>query len=180
MSATGGYNYEPPADYVPGAYCKPPRFTTFGSPELDRFARNLASDPFNTMASLGMFGGMGGIGANLESRVAGASNKALHELLKNELRAAMCKPSVANAELQGLIDKPYRGGAKVGSGSTAAAVRQELTTGAPVGDNFHSLKAADMMKALDRWLSNNPAASPGDRAAAENVIIELSNALQGR
>lgn len=31
--------------------------------------------------------------------------------------------------------------------------------------------------ALERWLRNNPTASAGDRAAAENVVKDLKNAL---
>ena len=62
----------------------------------------------------------------------------------------------------------------------AAAIRQELATGQPVGAAFHSQKAADSIRSLERWLSNNPTARPGDRAAAENVIRDMSNALGGR
>jgi hypothetical protein len=34
--------------------------------------------------------------------------------------------------------------------------------------------------ALQKWLEENPAASGGDRAAAENVIKDMSNALRGK
>jgi prepilin-type N-terminal cleavage/methylation domain-containing protein len=59
--------------------------------------------------------------------------------------------------------------AGVGSGSTAAAVRQELATGQPVGPAFHSQKAADSVQALERWLSNNPTAQPGDRVRRKTL-----------
>ncbi len=109
-----------------------------------------------------------------------AANIAAHEAYKDGLRGAMSKPAVSDSALARLIDPLYRPNATVGSGSTAAAIRQELATGQPVGGAFHSQKAADSIRALERWLSNNPTARPGDRAAAENVIRDMSNALGGR
>lgn len=109
-----------------------------------------------------------------------AANVAAHETYKDGLRAAMSKPTVSDPALARLIDPLYRPNATVGSGSTAAAVRQELASGRPVGGAFHSQKAEDSIRALERWLSNNPTALPGDRAAAENVIRDMTNALGGR
>ncbi|NAU00634.1 type IV secretion protein Rhs [Escherichia coli] len=74
----------------------------------------------------------------------------------------------------------YRPNAKVGSGSTADAVRYELATGEKVGGRGHVLKAQDYTRALQDWLDKNPTASPGDRAAAENVLQDLQNALGGK
>lgn len=110
----------------------------------------------------------------------GAANIALHEAYKDGLRAAMGKPAVSDPVLSKLVDQLYRPNATVGSGSTAAAVRQELTTNQAVGEAFHSQKAADSIRALEKWLSNNPAARPADRAAAENIIRDMSNALRGQ
>ena len=70
--------------------------------------------------------------------------------------------------------------AKIGSGSTAAAVRQELASGQPVGSVYHSQKAQDNIVALQKSLDKNPTASPGDRAAAENIIRDMTNALGGQ
>jgi hypothetical protein len=36
-----------------------------------------------------------------------------------------------------------------------------------------------MITALQRWLKNNPTAPSGDRAAAENVIRNMLNAING-
>lgn len=36
-----------------------------------------------------------------------------------------------------------------------------------------------MSRALEKWLRNNPEATPGDRSAAENVIKDLRDALAG-
>ena len=114
------------------------------------------------------------------AKTGGSTNIAAHEAYKDGLRAAMSKPNVSDPSLARLIDPLYRPNATVGSGSTAAAIRQELATGQPVGGAFHSIKAADSIRALERWLSRNPTARPGDRAAAENVIRDMSNALGGR
>lgn len=110
----------------------------------------------------------------------GAANVAAHEAYKDALRAAMSKPAVSDPVLSRLVDEIYRPLATVGSGSTAAAVRQELSTGQAVGGAFHSQKALDSIRALGKWLANNPTARPGDRAAAENIIRDMSNALRGQ
>ena len=109
-----------------------------------------------------------------------AANRAMHEAYKDGLRAAMQKPSVTDENLGALLNSLYRPGAKVGSGSTAAAVRQELATGRSVGGKLHSQKAGDYIKGLQRWINGNPGASLGDRAAAENVLKDLQNAMSGR
>jgi hypothetical protein len=44
----------------------------------------------------------------------------------------------------------------------------------------HIKKAQERILSLQKWLKNNPTASPGDRAAAENVIQDLLNALMGK
>jgi RHS repeat-associated protein len=105
---------------------------------------------------------------------------AAHEAYKDTLRAAMNKPSVSDPTLAGLVDKLYRPNAKLGSGSTAAAVRHELETGQSVGGAFHSQKATDGIVSLEKWLSNNPTAKMADRAAAENIIRDMRNALKGK
>lgn len=115
-----------------------------------------------------------------ESGAAGATNRAAFETYKDGLRAAMERPVTSDPRLTSMVDDLYRQNAAVGSGSTAAAVRQELMTGQPVGGAFHSQKAADSITALSRWLERNPTASPGDRAAAENIIRDMQNALGGR
>jgi RHS repeat-associated protein len=137
--------------------------------------------------------GMGGIFANrarraaeaakraansAENETARAANSAAAELYKDELRAAMERPAVSDPKLSSLIDQHYREGASVGSGSTAAAVRQELATGVPVGGRLHSQKAADGIRSLEKWLERNPTARASDRAAAENVKRDMENALR--
>ncbi|HEV7301788.1 MAG TPA: fibronectin type III domain-containing protein [Tepidisphaeraceae bacterium] len=106
-------------------------------------------------------------------------NAANFAKFKDQLRAAMTKPHVTDPELSRYMDELYRDNAQIGSGSTAAAVRLELATGGTVGGRTHSQKARDMSLALEKWLKNNPGASPGDRAAAENVLQDMLNALNG-
>ena len=106
-----------------------------------------------------------------------AANRALHEAYKMQLRQQMFKPSVNNPQLQKLINGLYRPNAKVGSGSTADAIRYELSTGQAVGGRFHSQKGTDSIRALEKWLGSNPKASLADRAATENIILDMRNAL---
>jgi hypothetical protein len=108
----------------------------------------------------------------------GASNRAAFEEYKTVLRQEMEKPSVTNSELKNIVDKIYRQEASIGSGSTAAAIRFEKMTGEMVRDKLHSQKGQELIKSLERWLGQNPTASPGDRAAAENIIKDLKNALE--
>lgn len=89
----------------------------------------------------------------------------------------MEKPHAVDPELQRLINWNYKPHASLGSGSTAAAIRHELITGERVFEKLHSQKGRDMITILERWLKNNPTARPGDRAAAENIIKDLRNAL---
>ncbi len=108
-----------------------------------------------------------------------ARHREQHERYKDELRQQMEKPTVEDAELKNIIDDLYRPNAKVGSGSTADAVRYELSTGEKVGGRGHIQKAEQYSESLQRWLNKNPSASPGDRAAAENVLRDLQRALRG-
>ncbi len=98
---------------------------------------------------------------------------------KRSRQLAMGKPFTSDAALTNIVEKLYRPNATIGSGSTAAAVRVELATGQPVGGAFHSQKAADGITSLQTWLAKNPTASAADRAAAENIMRDMSNALRG-
>lgn len=89
----------------------------------------------------------------------------------------MQKPVVRDGKLQHIVDDLYRPNSKVGSGSTAAAIRHEQETGLPVGDRFHTEKGEIYRKALTNWLSKNTTAPTPDRAAAENLLKDLHDAL---
>jgi RHS repeat-associated protein len=107
----------------------------------------------------------------------GASNIIQYQNFKRLLRSLMSKPPVTDPDLQKIMSDLYRANATIGSGSTAAAVRQEIATGQPVGGVFHTQKAQDYIIALERWIKNNPLANASDRHAAEQVILDLKDAL---
>ncbi|MCL5677169.1 MAG: hypothetical protein M1602_04775, partial [Firmicutes bacterium] len=92
----------------------------------------------------------------------------------------LSKPMVSDSKLQSLMNELYRAGAKVGSGSTADAIRYEMKTGDLLSPSGHLQKGVDYARALENWLQANPNASSPDRAAAQAVLEDLKNALQGR
>lgn len=112
-------------------------------------------------------------------RISDAANVARHQKYTDALRRAMGKPATKDPQLTRIMNKNWRDNAQVGNGSTAAAVRHELATGQPVGGVYHAQKARETIRSLERWLEAHPTATPGDRAAAENVIRDLRNALAG-
>jgi hypothetical protein len=75
------------------------------------------------------------------------------------------------------MENNYRDNAKVGSGSTADALRQEKLTGKPVSGKWHEQKARNQVDGLRNWLDKNPKASYSDRSAAEQVMLDLMDAL---
>ena len=123
------------------------------------------------------------VGAGVKGGVAaaeGAANAATAQKLADSLASNMSKPIVSDIKLGGLMDDLYRDGAKIGTGSTADAVRYETATGNSVGGVFHTQKAQDYSVALQKWLDSNPSASFSDRSAAQNVLRDLQNALKGK
>ncbi len=123
-----------------------------------------------------------------------AHSAAAHEKYKEQLRREMGKPACDSPEMQKIADKMYRDDAKIGSGSTADAVRNERATGKPtVGSDgkeyWHEQKAQNTVKELETAISNDNRARNGekgmeghqlsnkDRAAAENMLKDLQNSL---
>lgn len=92
----------------------------------------------------------------------------------------MEKPIVADDKLQDIINELYRDNAKIGSGSTADAVRYEMNTGFNVGGKTHTQKANNYSSFILKWLEKNPNASASDRAVAENILRDMQNALNGK
>jgi hypothetical protein len=99
------------------------------------------------------------------------------DALRYDLATGMGKPAAVDAELREFVNTHYRTNATVGSGSTADAVRSEIRTGKPVGNSYHSIKASSDIEGLRNWIKNNPSASPSDIRTAENMIIDLEDAL---
>jgi hypothetical protein len=104
-------------------------------------------------------------------------NRVAHEYQKVEYRQQMARPYVQDKKLAATLKEIHRDSGTIGNGSTAAAVRTEISTGLPVKGKFHIQKAEDNIIRLQKWINDNPSARPGDRAAAENVLKDLLNAL---
>lgn len=91
------------------------------------------------------------------------------------------KPSASNAKLQNVVNDLYKGTvnpSRVGTGTTADAVRNELATGLPTGDTFHIQKALQYSNALKSVLKQN--LSYHDRLVAQSLLDDLQRALQGQ
>ena len=97
-------------------------------------------------------------------------------------RGVLATPKVASTKLQNIVNDLYKGTtnpSRVGTGTTADAVRHELATGQAVGGRFHSQKAADYARGLENWLRGNPNAPYQDRLVAQSVLDDLRSALGG-
>ena len=89
---------------------------------------------------------------------------------KDELLSNMGRISVKDKNLQNIIDFMYRPNAKIGSGSTADAVRYELKMGENIAGKNHMQKAQDSIKALEKWIKNNSNANKSDVDTAQKYI----------
>jgi hypothetical protein len=105
------------------------------------------------------------------------NNRIQHEAMKTLYRQNMEMPVVMDPDLAKTIARLYREQGSVGSGSTADAIRFEIATGRKVKDKFHLQKGTETLKRVKKWLDRNSNANPCDRAAAENVILDLKDAL---
>jgi hypothetical protein len=101
-----------------------------------------------------------------------------HEEYLRSLRQQMGRPHIEDSELNNFVGELYRPGASIGSGSTADAIRHERNTGQLVKGKEHTEKGMNAIRYLEKWLKKNPTARPGDRAAAENILRDLKNALE--
>ncbi|MDP2192976.1 MAG: DUF637 domain-containing protein [Alphaproteobacteria bacterium] len=110
---------------------------------------------------------------------ANPKNRFLHENQKIIYRRDMQRPYARDPKLRENLEELHRDSGIVGSGSTAAALREEIRTGTKVGGKDHYQKAEDGITYLKKWLTNNPTAYSGDRAAAENVLKDLLDAVKG-
>lgn len=87
---------------------------------------------------------------------------------------------MGDPKLQNYVDNLYKGTTnpgRVGTGTTADAVRNEILTGQPTGRVFRTIKAQETVNGLTNWLRNNPGASASDRLVAQSLLDDLSNAL---
>ena len=100
------------------------------------------------------------------------------EVFQDQSPQGVPKPKVLDPSLQALIDQLYRPGAKIGTGSTADAIRHEKQCDVLLSPKGHAQKGEDYLKALKDWLDSHPDASPEDRAAADDVVRDLEDALR--
>lgn len=94
--------------------------------------------------------------------------------------AVLPKPRINDPKLRNLVENLYKGTTnpnRVGTGTTADAVRAELATGRPTAGKFHLQKAEETIRGLQRWLQQNPNATYSDRLAAQSLLDELLSAL---
>jgi hypothetical protein len=105
--------------------------------------------------------------------------KAVNALLRKETNreGARLLTSVVNKPLSNLIKSNYRYGARIGKGSTADALRDEVARGVKYGaKKSHYRKAQESIKRLNRILNDEPLSSR-ERQIAGNVRGELWTAL---
>jgi hypothetical protein len=102
-------------------------------------------------------------------------------LISGMSRSGVEAPRVYNKRLADIVRGLYSGtknATRVGNGTTAAAVRNELETGLPTNGTFHSLKAEQAISSLKK-LMGSPQLSEWDRQVASKLLSELQNALKG-
>lgn len=95
-------------------------------------------------------------------------------------QAVVSKPIVESRRLQNIINDLYKGTTnprRVGTGTTADAIRHELRTGRQVFGRTHMEKGQGYLRGLERWLRQNPGASYRDRLIAQTLADDLRDAL---
>lgn len=87
---------------------------------------------------------------------------------------------VSGGKLQNIINNLYKHverPGRVGTGTTADAVRHELLTGRLTGGLGHITKARGEIRGLRNWLRRNPDAPYRDRLIAQSLLDDLLDAL---
>ncbi len=90
-------------------------------------------------------------------------------------------PNVTDAKLGNIVRDLYKGSGnfnRIGSGSTADAIRNEIKTGLPTKGKFHFQKGEEYIRAIEKWVENNPDAFKGDLEAANFLKDDIIDALQ--
>lgn len=119
--------------------------------------------------------------ASLAAEGRGTSTTPLaRSIATNTVDGFLPKPIVSNTKLQNIVNDLYKGTTnpgRVGTGTTADAVRSELATGLATGGKFHSEKAQIYINGLNKVLRQDLTAS--DRLVAQSLLDDLTNALGG-
>ena len=92
----------------------------------------------------------------------------------------LATPEVENTKLQNIVIDLYKGTTnpnRVGTGTTADAVRNELATGEPTGGTFHLQKATQYSTALGNLIKSGNL-NPYDQLVAQSLLDDLQSALR--
>ena len=114
------------------------------------------------------------------TEVATGEETALEELASES--QVVPTPRVTSDRLNNIVKDLYKGTKNknaVGNGTTSSAIRHEHETGLPTNGTFHTRKGHQYVRALKRWLRENPDASPGDKLVARSLLRDLQSALAG-
>jgi hypothetical protein len=95
-------------------------------------------------------------------------SKKTKEQLVNNSKTVQCKK---------LINELYRDGATVGDGSTADAIREQISTGKLVGNKDHIQKGKERLRQIKNILSKEP--NHPDKDILEFLANDLKCALGG-
>ncbi len=105
------------------------------------------------------------------------------DVVTNSQVPAAIKPIVSNKKLSNIVENIYKGidnPNRIGNGTTADAIKNEIRTGAPTFGTYHSKKGEETLRALKNWIRKNPNASSHDVEIATSELHNLENALQGK
>lgn len=112
------------------------------------------------------------------------NNPATNKTISNTGNVASNIPKVADPKLQNLINNNLYKGAnnlnRIGSGSTADAIRNEYRTGQQTFGRWHETQGQENINAINNWLGKHPNASESDINIANTMKDDLINALQGK
>lgn len=92
------------------------------------------------------------------------------------------KPVVDNPKLGNIVNDLYKGTTnpnRVGTGTTADAIRNEIATGQATAGRFHAQKGLEYERGLGNFLRRNPSASYRDRLTAQSLLDDLRSARGG-
>ena len=98
-------------------------------------------------------------------------------------KPALPTPRVESPKLQNIVDDLHKGTTnpnRVGNGTTADAIRQEIAGGQATAGRFHTEKGQQYSRALEKFLEKNPNAPVRDRLVARSIYDDLQAALRGR
>lgn len=90
--------------------------------------------------------------------------------------AFLLKPAVDVPKLGNIVNDLYKGTTnpnRVGTGTTADAIRNDVAIGQPAAGRFHGQKGWEYERALRNFLLRNPSASYRDRLVAQSLVDEL-------